>query len=540
MRIRTLPFALLLLAVGCKEKPKVTAWVKVPVERRTIVVSARATGTVQPDTVVEVKSKASGEILDMKVETGQTIQRGTLLVLVDQRTPRNRLNQADADLEVAKARLDNAEGQRKRADELFKSQSISVEEHENAVLAVANARAAVVSAQVSVENAKIAMEDTRVLAPITGTVISKSVERGQVISSPSTDVGGGTVLLKMADLNLVQVRTLVDETDMGKIRPGLRTTVTVAAYPNQPFQGEVLKIEPLAETAQNVTMFPVLVRIQNQNGLLKPGMNADVEIHIGQRDSVLAVPNAALRTQRDVASAAQVLGIPDEKFKTLLSDAQKRRDSLRQALAARTPRSDTVKVDTIAKKPAGAGETYTMQNGREIQLPPGVTAKQVEAIFAKFRTREPRTPAEDEIMNKLRQSGAFGGMGGGGGGMGGGMGGRGMGAGGFGGGRQRGGSDFQFGGDYIVFTMKDGQPIPVYIRTGLTDLDYSEVVSGLSPTDSVLVLPSASLVQSQTEAKTRAAQFTGGVVPGGGTTNRPATGAPAGGGGGRPPGGGAR
>jgi len=234
-----------------------------------------------------------------------------------------------------------------------------------------------------------------------------------------------------------------------------------------------------------------------------------------------------------------VLGIPDEKFKTLLSDAQKRRDSLRQALAARTPRSDTVKVDTIAKKPASAGETYTMQNGREIQLPPGVTAKQVEAIFAKFRTREPRTPAEDEIMNKLRQSGAFGGMGGGGGGMGGGMGGRG-GAGGFGGGRQRGGSDFQFGGDYIVFTMKDGQPIPVYIRTGLTDLDYSEVVSGLSPTDSVLVLPSASLVQSQTEAKTRAAQFTGGVVPGGGTTNRPATGAPAGGGGGRPPGGGAR
>lgn len=534
MRTRTVSFALLLLAVGCKEKPKVTAWVKVPVERRNIVVSARATGTVQPDTVVEVKSKASGEILDMKAETGQNIERGTLLVLVDQRTPRNRLNQASADLDVAKARLDNAEGQRKRADELFKSQSISQEEHENAVLAVANARAAVISAQVSVENAKIAMEDTRVLAPITGTIISKTVERGQVISSPSTDVGGGTVLLKMADLNLVQVRTLVDETDMGKIRPGLRTTVTVAAYPNQPFQGEVLKIEPQAETAQNVTMFPVLVRIQNQNGLLKPGMNADVEIHIGQRDSVLAVPNAALRTQRDVASAAQVLGIPDDKLKTLLTDAQKRRDSLRSALAARTPRSDTAKVDTIAKKPAGT--TYTMQNGREIELPPGVTAKQVDAVFAKFRSREPQTAEDQEVMRKLRESGAFGGMGGGAGGGGRGFGGGGMG----GGGRQRGGSDFQFGGDYIVFTMRDGQPIPVYIRTGLTDLDYSEVVSGLAATDSVLVLPSASLVQSQTEAKTRAAQFTGGVVPGGGTTARPAGAAPTGGGGGRPPGGGAR
>lgn len=524
MRTRTLSFALL-LAAGCKEKPKVTSWVKVPVERRNIIVSARATGTVQPDTVVEVKSKASGEILDMKAETGQTVEHGTLLVLVDQRTPRNRLNQSAADLEVARARLENAEAQRKRADELFKSQSISQEEHENAVLAVANAKATVVSAQVSVENAKIAMEDTRVLAPITGTIISKSVERGQVISSPSTDVGGGTVLLKMADLNLVQVRTLVDETDMGKIRRGLRTTVTVAAYPNQPFQGEVLKIEPLAETAQNVTMFPVLVRIQNQTGLLKPGMNADVEIHIGQRDSVLAVPNAALRTQRDVASAAQVLGIPDDQLRTLLADALKRRDSLRSALAARTPLTDTVKVDTIARKPAG--NSYTMQNGREIQLPAGVTAKQVDAVFAKFRSREELTSADQAIMQKLRGSGAMGGGGS-----------RGFGGGGegFGAGRQRGGSDFQFGGDYLVFTMRNGQPIPVYIRTGLTDLDYSEVVNGLTATDSVLVLPSASLVQSQNEAKTRAQQFIGGVVPGG-TTARPTTGG-GGGGGGRPPGGG--
>ena len=529
MRTRTLPFALLLVAAGCKEKPQAVVYQAVPVERRNIVVSARAAGTILPDTVVEVKSKASGEILDMKVETGQTVQRGTLLVRVDQRTPRNRLNQAEADLIVAKARLENAEAQRKRADELFKSQSISQEEHETAVLAVANAQAAVVGAQVAVENARIAMEDTNVLAPITGTVISKSVERGQVISSPTSDVGGGTVLLKMADLNLVQVRTLVDETDIGKIRAGLRATVTVGAYPNQPFEGSVLKIEPLAETVQNVTMFAVLVRIENRSGLLKPGMNSDVEIHIGQRDSVLAVPNAALRTPRDVSSAAQVLGIPDDRLKTLLADAQQRRDSLRAALAANTPRSDTVKVDTVAKKPAG--ETYTMQNGREIQLPPGVTAKQVEAVFAKFRSREELTAADQAIMQKLRETGAMGG------------GGRGMGGGGFGGGGRRAGSDFQFGGEYIVFVSRQGDPTPVYIRTGLTDLDYSEVVSGLTGRDSVLVLPSASLVQQQTEARDRMNRMTGGGgVPGmtqqrpSGTTGTPTT-APAGGGATRPPGG---
>ena len=147
------------------------------------------------------------------------------------------------------------------------------------------------------------MDDTDVLAPISGTIIAKNVERGQVISSPTRDVSGGTVLLTMADLSLVQVRTLVDETDIGKIRPGLHATVAVASYPNQPFEGDVLKIEPMAETQQNVTMFPVLIRIPNTDGLLRPGMNAEVEINIGSRQGVLAFPNAALRTDRDVGSS---------------------------------------------------------------------------------------------------------------------------------------------------------------------------------------------------------------------------------------------
>ncbi len=506
---RLVPVLLGLAAIGCKEKPKPVLYQAVPVERRTIVVSARATGVIQPDTVVEVKSKASGEILDMRAETGQNVERGTLLVRVDQRTPRNRLNQTQADLDVAKARLINAEAQRARADELFKSQSISQEEHENAVLAVANAKAAVVAADVAVENAKIAMEDTEVRAPISGTVILKSVERGQVISSPTSDVGGGTVLLKMADLNLVQVRTLVDETDIGKISPGLRTTVTVNAYPNQPFQGEVLKVEPQAETSQNVTMFPVLIRIQNQNGLLKPGMNADVEIHIGRRENVLAVPNAALRTTRDVASAAQVLGIPADRLQTLLAQAQQVRDSVRSRVAAAT--GDSAKKDSAAAPaPKPAGNVYTMPNGREIQLPEGVTAKQVEAVFAKFRSQEQLTSADQEVMTKLRATGA---MGGGNGGAGGGRGFGGQ-SGGFGGRRQ--GNEFQFGGDYIVFLPgKGGEPTPRYVRSGLTDLDYSEIVSGLSESDSVLVLPSASLVQSQQDAKERFQRMTGGgAVPG--------------------------
>jgi len=508
MRNRVIP--VVLLALACKKEIVLPVYQAIPVERRSITVSVRAAGTVQPDTLVEVKSKASGEILEIKVETGQTVRSGDLLVRVDQRTARNQVAQSEAQLDVARARLANAETQKRRSDELFKSQSITEQELETATLGVANAKAEVINAQVAMETARIRMEDTDVLAPISGTIISKSVERGQVISSPTSDVGGGTVLLKMADLDLVQVRTLVDETDVGKVRPGLRSTVTVDAYPNQPFQGEVLKIEPQAETSQNVTMFPVLVRIENRNGLLKPGMNADVQIHVGQRDSVLAVPNAALRTMRDINSARQVLGIDSATFDGLMKLADTRRDSIQKSLAAArgdsgragAPVTTASAAGQVAAKPAmkdtaAKGATMTTPDGRTVTLPPGITEAQVRELFRKRFSGGTLTAAEQATMQQLMR--AFGG-----------------GRGGAGGGarRQGAGADYQFGGSYIVIVVRHGQTIPVHVRTGLTDLDYSEIVWGLEPSDSVVILPSASLVQSQEEFKSRMNRMAGQGVPG--------------------------
>ncbi|MDH4130471.1 MAG: efflux RND transporter periplasmic adaptor subunit [Gemmatimonadota bacterium] len=478
MRIK-LTFALLTIAACAKqEAPPPIVYQAVPVERRDIIVSARASGTIQPDTTVEVKSKASGEILDIMVETGSLVKRGSLMISVDPRTARNTMAQAEAQLEVAKARLANAASQKKRADELFASKALTETEFEQSQLDYANARAAVVSAQVDVENARIQLEDTDVRSPISGTVIEKSVERGQVISSPTRDVGGGTVLLKMADLNLVQVRTLVDETDIGKIQQGLRSTVTVDAYPNRPFQGSVLKVEPMAVTQQNVTMFPVLVRIENREGLLKPGMNAEVEIHVGRRDSVLAVPNSALRTQRDVESAAGVLGLSPEEVKAQL------------AVATASPKADSAKEKGDAKpaeeKPAA--NTMTGPNGQTIVLPAGVTETQVRAIFSKRMSGGEITAEERALLRKVFQ-----GMGGGPGG----------------GGRPA-MSDNRFGGRYIVFVQRGGRPVATNITTGLTDLDYAEVASGLQVGDSVLILPSASLIQSQKEFTERMNRMTGG------------------------------
>ncbi|MEK6598391.1 MAG: biotin/lipoyl-binding protein, partial [Gemmatimonadota bacterium] len=125
MRMRSLLLLSLVAGAACTEEAPVELYQAIPVGQRNIVVSVRAAGNVQPDTVVEVKSKASGEILDIQVETGQVVQRGALLVRVDQRTARNRLAQVEAELEVARAGMTNSESRKRRSDELFQSQSIT-------------------------------------------------------------------------------------------------------------------------------------------------------------------------------------------------------------------------------------------------------------------------------------------------------------------------------------------------------------------------------------------------------------------------------
>src|SRR5205807_5880942 len=286
-----------------------------------IVVTATASGVIQPILTLSVKSKASGEILEEPVQTGDEVKQGQLLARIDPRIPQSNLTQAEANLGVAQAQLETATAQLKRSEALFQSQSITQAGLDSARLASATAQAAVATAQANLQTAKDAMQDTHVRAPINGTVLELDAVLGTVISSPTNDVGGGTVILKMANLDTVQVSALVDETDVGKVQSGLPVTISVDAFPHRTFDGTVLKIEPQAQVSQNVTMFPVEVNIPNTEHLLKPGMNNEVEIHIGQRQGVLAVPNAALRTPKDVASAASVLGLDSAAVARQLSAA---------------------------------------------------------------------------------------------------------------------------------------------------------------------------------------------------------------------------
>lgn len=291
-----------------------------PVSTRDIVVSASAAGVIEPITLVEVKSKASGEIVEVPVEEGDAVRATQLLVRVDPRIPMNALVQAEADSVVARAELDNADAQRERAEALHGTQAITDLEYEAAKLARATAFATLIRARRALEDAKIAYEDTEVRAPIDGIILGRPVEVGTVIASASRDVSGGAVLLRMASLDTVQIRALVDETDIGMIRPGMPVTTVVAAYPNRPFRGEVLRIGAEAVAEQNVTMFPVLARIENDAGLLRPGMNAEVEIHIGAVEDALAVPNAALQVPDELAGAAELVGLSTAAVRRQLAE----------------------------------------------------------------------------------------------------------------------------------------------------------------------------------------------------------------------------
>jgi HlyD family secretion protein len=464
MKCKILALSVLLLVACARQESAAPLYETARVERGSIEVSVDSSGVVEPSAVVEVKSKASGEVLELLVDIGDYVEQGALLVRIDPRTVRNRLAQAEAELVAARSRRTISESQMKRAESLLKKGTFTESEYEAAALELANARAQVVSASVAVENARIAVDDTDIKAPVSGTIIAKPVEKGQVISSPTQDFGGGTLLLTMADLGAVRIRALIDETDIGKVRPGMAARVTVAAYPNQPFDGNVTKIEPQAVVEQNVTMFSVLISIQNPDGLLMPGMNAEVEVSVASRSNVLTVPVIALRTERDVAATAGILGMSESALRAELKPAN---------------------------GDAGAQETDAPARitirGRTIALPAGVEPDKVREIMAKRQNDQELSAAEQQLMRRVFQNG--------------------------------GGSkpdesdtpDYRFGGDFWVVVDKGGEPQIVNVRAGLTDLDRVEIIAGLVETDEVLLLPSAHLVETQERLQSFITRRIGGV-----------------------------
>ena len=395
--------AAIALAPACsRNKTKTPAVTTAPVMRRDIVIDAQANGVVEPINIVEVKSKASGLITRMPVETGTLVKPGALIAQVDTRDVQNGFNQADADVKAAEAKLDVTLAQKRRSDEMFKSRVITAQEHEAAALDYANAVASVVRARANLDLAKQRLEDATVTAPVAGTVIEKTVSQGTVITSATGAFGGGTTLIKMADLGRVRMRAQFNETDIGQIRAGQVATVIVDAYPDRRFIGVVEKIEPQAVIQQGVTMFPVLVTLSNLDGALKPGMNGEVSVTIEERKNVLSVPNDAVKTIREAVATAPLLGLDPDSVQAQLR-AMGGRGGMPGAGGMRggNGRGASTAAQRSTTSPgevALAGEQVRQGQGGGFQMP-DVSDKECAAV----KTAMDKKPAEVKKLDALRE-----------------------------------------------------------------------------------------------------------------------------------------
>lgn len=273
-----------------------------------------APGVIEPKYKVDIKSKASGEILEIPLEEGDEVKKGDILIKLDPAVEKRSVSRAKAGLSAARAKVSRArivlkhlKDKRKRAEELYDTgdyaefdlKSIKSEES-IARQDLRLARAELKSLDIELKESKERFDDTIITSPISGLVLARYVEVGQIISSAVSNVSGGTTLMTIADLSELRVNAEVDEADVGRIAPGQKAIIRIDAFSRLEWSGVVERVSPQGYMESNVTTFRVIVVLDesDSNKLLKPMMSAEVEILAQTRVQVVIVPTSAIRSRK--------------------------------------------------------------------------------------------------------------------------------------------------------------------------------------------------------------------------------------------------
>lgn len=271
-----------------------------------------ANGTVTPDVEVIVKSKAGGEITSFPFDEGDHVKKGSVIVTLDPRMETAKANQAEANLLMARAKLDkarvalkDAEVKLARQKKLFEDGIISRQELDDAEITSEKAKSDVKIAEAELIQTKEALNevndrlaDTQIKAPLTGTILKKFVDQGQVIASTLSSASEGTQIFSMADLDYIYVNALVDEVDISKIRPGQEAFTSIDSLPGKLFTGRVKRIAPKGKLERTVTVFEVVIEVTDKDkSALRPGMTADVKVLTELIKDALLIPNEALKVK---------------------------------------------------------------------------------------------------------------------------------------------------------------------------------------------------------------------------------------------------
>lgn len=277
-----------------------------PVGRGDVVDTVGATGTLQAVTTVQVGTQVSGTIESLYADFNSLVTKGQVLARLDPslfqtqiEQARANLTRAQADLERLKVALDDAKTKAARARELSGRQLIPKSDLDTAEINVRSAEAQIRSSEAQVIQAQAALnqnlvnlQHTVIEAPIDGLVISRSVDVGQTVAA---SMQAPTLFILAADLTKMQVVANLDESDVGRIRPGQHVTFRVDAYPADDFTGSVSQVRLEPKVQQNVVTYATVIDVPNDQLKLKPGMTATVSIEIAKASNVLRIPNAALR-----------------------------------------------------------------------------------------------------------------------------------------------------------------------------------------------------------------------------------------------------
>src|SRR5947208_1143623 len=291
-----------------------------PITKGDIIDTVGATGTLQAVTTVQVGSQVSGNIAWLGADFNSIVRKGQVIARLDpslfeaqlqqaranlSQTQAN-LTKAESDLEQRKVQLQDAQQKYTRAKELAARSLLPQSDLDSAKVAVdmaqaalasqqatvTQARAAVSQSQASVNQNQVNVDHTVITAPIDGIVTQRNVDVGQTVAA---SMQAPTLFIIAADLTKMQVNANIDESDVGRIRPGQHVTFRVDAYPTETFEGTVAQIRLQPVVVQNVTTYGTVIDVPNPQLKLKPGMTATVRVEIAKRSDVLRVPNASLR-----------------------------------------------------------------------------------------------------------------------------------------------------------------------------------------------------------------------------------------------------
>jgi HlyD family secretion protein len=292
--------------------------------RGDIVATVTATGTVNAVTTVLVGTQVSGTIKNIFVDFNSPVKKGQVIALIDPATVEAQVAQARANLLSAKANLEKSEAEladakrtMDRNKELHSKNLIarsdldtSETNYETAKAQVGVSKAQIAQTEAALKIAETNLGYTKILSPVDGVVISRNVDIGQTVAASFQTP---TLFTIAQDLTKMQIDTNVDEADIGNIKVGQDVEFTVDAYPDFTFKGTVSQVRNSPTVLQNVVTYDVVIKVDNPDLKLKPGMTANVSIVLTGKKDVLRIPNAALRFSPAAKDKVRMQGQQKEK-----------------------------------------------------------------------------------------------------------------------------------------------------------------------------------------------------------------------------------